>query len=709
MTFWQNVVRFQKEKVDPWIALRNTVGVALPLLAGLAANRMAGALAMSIGALNVSYSDSHAPYSQRGRRMFAASVVVSVAVFAGAFCGAYHFIAVPFVGAWSLAAGMLVVLSPSAADLGVMSLVTVVVYSARPLPLPEAAAAGLLAFAGGLLQTMLALLLWPIRRYLPQRRALARLYFELADAAAVPVEVQRTPRVSIQSTEAQTALAALEGDHSVESERYRMILSQAERTRLGLFALMRVRSRAAREIPETAERALLDRYLEIAAHVLNTLGKALEGAPPVPLTKSLTELQAVTDELRKQCVENASPLAVMMGDARAQMDAITGQLRAAAEKTSAATPEGLEDYARQETRKPWRFQLAGALATLRANLSLDSAASRHAIRLAVCVAAGDSLARGLHLSRSYWLPMTIAIVLRPDFTATFTRGVLRLAGTFVGLVFATALFHVIPTSAAAQVAAVAALTFALRCWGPANYGILVAAVTSIIVLLIAMLGVPPGPVMLARGLNTAIGGCLALLVYWLWPTWERTQVPEQIALMLDAYRQYFRTIRMSYVNPAVSLAAELDQARLAARLTRSNLEASIDRLAAEPGASRLKADTLAAVLATSHRFIHSVMALEAGIAGSPAAPARPDMHRFADDVEKTLFYLAAALRGSTVTRDALPDLREDHHALVSSGSPLEQRHALVNVETDRIANSLNTLSEEVFKSVVLDLSLGTPT
>src|SRR5204862_416196 len=60
---------------------------------------------------------------------------------------------------------------------------------------------------------------------------------------------------------------------------------------------------------------------------------------------------------------------------------------------------------------------------------------------------------------------------------------------------------------------------------------------------------------------------------------------------------------------------------------------------------------------------------------------------------------ARALRGSPITRADLPDLREDHHALVQSGDSLTERYALVNVETDRITNSLNTLSEDVLRWV----------
>jgi hypothetical protein len=64
-------------------------------------------------------------------------------------------------------------------------------------------------------------------------------------------------------------------------------------------------------------------------------------------------------------------------------------------------------------------------------------------------------------------------------------------------------------------------------------------------------------------------------------------------------------------------------------------------------------------------------------------------------VELTLHSLAGALRGSRLRRAELPDLREDHHALAHSGDPATERYALVNVETDRVTNSLNTLSEEL--------------
>src|SRR5450432_3505019 len=106
---------------------------------------------------------------------------------------------------------------------------------------------------------------------------------------------------------------------------------------------------------------------------------------------------------------------------------------------------------------------------------------------------------------------------------------------------------------------------------------------------------------------------------------------------------------------------------MAARLARSNLEASAARLGAEPGEPASKLAALDGILANSHRFIHAVMSLEAGLVRSYPVPARDSFRVLTSHVDLTLYYLAASLRGSPVKSTDLPDLRDDHHALVHSG------------------------------------------
>jgi uncharacterized membrane protein YccC len=544
--------------------------------------------------------------------------------------------------------------------------------------------AGLLSLGGGLLETALALAFWPVERYRPERRALAAAYSELARVAAAGAPKSQAPPATAQMTEAQTAIEALSGDRSLEAERYLALFSQAERIRLALLALVSLRSRAGKDAPE------LGRVLTLASEILTAIATSLESARPAEApVDCAAELRGLGEQLRKR---DSQPI---LHDARWQVEALAGRLRSALDLAGRVTRAGAVEFERQEAEQPWRLRLAGAVALLRANLRLESAAFRHAVRMAVCVTIGTLAGRLLDLHRSYWMPMTIAIVLRPDFTSTFTRGLLRVAGTLIGLVLTTALFHLLAPGLTVKILLIVLFAFVIRCYGPANYGVLVTALTALVVIMFTVTGAAPAEVMVPRAWNTFGGGAIALLAYWLWPTWERTQISETLAAMLDAYRAYFRAVADAYLEPENSFASRLDRARMAGRLARSNLEAASTRLRSEPGTPPSRVTALDTILADSHRFIHAAMSLEAGLVHSRPVPARNAFRVFADHVDLTLYYLAASLRGAKIEAAHLPDLREDHHALVASGSPGVERYALVDAETDRITNSLDTLKEEI--------------
>lgn len=124
---------------------------------------------------------------------------------------------------------MLVALGTSAGDLGVISLVTLLIYAAQPLTSHQAMISGVLALGGGLFQAALSVGLWPVQRYEPERRALATFFSQLADVAEAPMQATETPAASLESDAAQTALSSLEQDTSIAAVRYRSLLNQAER------------------------------------------------------------------------------------------------------------------------------------------------------------------------------------------------------------------------------------------------------------------------------------------------------------------------------------------------------------------------------------------------------------------------------------------------------------------------------------------------
>ena len=699
--FWRTLVKFDHSKVQPHIAFRNTIGVVLPLLVGIAMHSPLGGIAVASGAMNVSYSDKpDEPYDQRARRMLIATIVTALAVLAGGLISRNDFTAILVTAVWTFVAGMMVAVGTTEGDLGVTTVVMLVIYSAQSLSTERAVNAGLLALGGGLLETLLSLALWPERRYAPERRVLGRLYLELSNIASQPATADGAPPASTESTAAQDTLSALGQDRSAEGERYRSLLNQAERARLCLLTIGRLRRRMHREQENREQTEILDRFGEVAARILKAIGDSLLGSELPPEAQAwVAELGELTEKMRRSNRESASLFgAALTADALFQMDALAGQLRSVVDLVVGAAPVN-GSVATGTAERLATLRSTNRLAILRANLHFKSTAFRHAIRLTACLVTGDILGRALDWRRSYWLPMTIVIVLKPDFTATFSRGVLRLAGTFAGLILATALFHFVHPGLYEQALLVGVCMFLMRYVGPANYGIFVSSLSGLIVLLVAMTGVSPNQVIAARGVNTFAGGTLALAAYWLWPTWERKQSGEVLAQMLDAYRAYFRAIADAYQRRETQPDTEMDSLRLAARLARSNVEASAARVTAEPGISARRLHLINAILASSHRLIRALMALDAGLSGSDRPPARDDFRTFANDVDLTFYYLSRALRRSENVKSHLPDLREDHRKLLESGDPLRERYALVNVETDRITNSLNTLSEQVLRWV----------
>ncbi|HWE05092.1 MAG TPA: FUSC family protein, partial [Rhizomicrobium sp.] len=495
--FWTALTRFERNKILPDIAIRNTVGFIGAVVLGTVFGSPSTGVVTGIGALNVSFSDSRDPYILRARRMSLAALMCGIAVTAGSLSGHSNILAVIVAGLWAFSAGMMVALGSPAGDLGVTTLVTVVVFAARPQPPLIAIESGLNAMAGAFLQILLSIAPWPWRRYEPEKRIVNSLYRALAGMARSPGVPSSAPPLTGQISDAREALGSLTSDHGLEAERLVFLLNQAERIRLSILTLGRLSRRLARA-PEGAEAAAA------LTHVLETAADALDG-----------RLDAFTHAARQFRKRNwnfdSKFVRALIRDAIQQVDALGGQIRAATGTVPAA-------YDPQEAREPWRLRFTGRLARLEANLSLDSTVFRHALRLALCLGIGDAAGRALSLQRTYWIPMTIAIVLKPEFTATFTRGFLRIAGTLAGLLLATVLFRFVHTGSATDIVLMGVFFFLLRWVGPANYGVFVTALSAMVVLLIATTGVSPGEVIAARAINTVIGGAIAMAAYALWPT-----------------------------------------------------------------------------------------------------------------------------------------------------------------------------------------------
>jgi len=678
----RTLIELKPRDVPLRVGLRNTAALVLPLALGIASGHEAAGLGVAAGALNTMFLDQPGPYRLRMQRMALAALAAGASAFVGSLIGAYLLPITIAALVWGVAGGLLVALGPNAGRAGLTAMILLVVTAATPRELSGSLAAGALIVAGGLLQMLFAIAAWPLLRYRPERQALADLCRQLAASAREHSDHAQAPPVTQALLDVE---ALLHGSHRARGEAmetFRILAGVVERIRRELLALGDLEAM----LEDAGSAATLARLREYAARALVALAAALErGASPLAATAAMEGFDSALEALAADATAAASPRARRrLAIALARANGLAGQLRAAIRNADFAGSRGELRASAAEARLPRPLRQRNAYATLRANLSLSSIAFRHALRCGACLALAVAGERLAGIEHGYWIPMTTAIVLKPDFAGTLRFGVLRVIGTLLGLLLTSLLVHYAFGGEWERLALLAALSIGFRLWTTVHYGIGVMLLTGLVVVLLSFYGVPPGETMLARGLATAVGSALALAGYLAWPSWEGQRVQAALAAMIDAYRAHLAALLNQDANARAA-------ARSAARNARTNAQASLERLRGEPRLDRRLLALGESVFAHANRFIRAGMALEAVIDDAAELPERTRVLAFAARVDAALAEVADALR-----RDAAPNverLRTAERELAALLEPIPGEAAVGIADAcDRITDSVDTLA-----------------
>ena len=685
--------------------LRTALGVGVPLLVGLALDRPLDGLAAAGGAFAAGFALFANGYRTRLSAVLLATVGVAVSTFVGAAVGDVLWLFALTTAVWGFAAGMLVSLGVAASIIGVQSVVGLLIITQYSMPLEDGLGRAGLVLLGGLVQVVLLLTAWPLRRSPVERAALAEVYRSLgAYAAALPAGVAEPPDLR-PLTEARRALRDpqpfLRDEHALL---FQQLHDEAEQTRTTLAGLALVRGRLVGWPSRERAVGLLDDLAGQAAALLRDIAAAAELPRSAARAAALAacgpeqdparweRLGRATAGLRDEAA-GAGPSdthvgASLVGEVERLATGLLGRLEAAVRLSQAASPGPARPRARSTA-------LQDALPTLRAHLTLRSAVLRHALRLSGALGVGTALAGLLPFEHRYWLPLTALVVLKPDFRSTFTRGLGRILGTAVGALLAgavTALLEPGPLLLAALVVGAAWGCYALLF---ANYALFGFFVTAFVVFLLAFTGLPAWSTVGDRLEATVLGGALALAAYAVWPTWERVRLPEQLARLLEAQSRYGAALLEQYADLSRLDLGRLEELRTAARVARSAAEASVSRLASEPLGRRggLTVAQASAVRAQVRAYALAALALQAHLPGARPVAVEPQLLAFAVQLRSSLDELATALRDGRPP-EPLPELL---HAQVDLAAALDVRvradpttaldAAVLDVETMSLAGA----------------------
>lgn len=611
----------------------------------------------AIAAQNVAMVDIRGSYPLRLSLLLAMTAIVAGSCWLGAM-------AADQLGSGLLAMGLIVFLggvwrhlSP---DYGISLAINSAFLLMLALALPGGEAAArhhfLAALGGGLWGVFVQVSLWPFRAEHPLRRAVSDSWLALSDLVAALEPDAASPDARHRRIVAQEALLRTTLDQTTAT----LAAAHAGRKRPHLAELEELNQSAARFATRlvafnTAFETVMSRpdFAALAPSfgpVLTSLTNLTRNTAVTVVSRQPSHLvaaevrfqrlgnliQALQDRLLAQTegAADARQLAFILGQIAGLVPRLGTTLRATVDRANERAAFSVELF----DLHTWTLRpLASAL-----NFSWrpDPALVRFVVRLAVLEVAGVAVFESLDLSHGYWLPLTILVVLQPDYGSTRLRAGQRVFGTLAGSALASiVLWLALPKLMLLVAMAVTMFFFAF--FLKRNYGYAVFFITLFVVLITETESKVTWAFTAERLGITLAGGLLALLAAQLfWPAWERQFFPGILARALRANRDFVRVIGDRLANGGGYDAGAIALKR-AAEKANSVVFASLQRMSADPKAQQEGIEAAGALANGNQRMTRALTVVALHLStGAPLQ--RPELSRFVQLAMEILETLAVA-------------------------------------------------------------------
>ncbi|WP_158886794.1 FUSC family protein [Amycolatopsis anabasis] len=579
------LLRSKPEPV-PWSRMvRAPIALALPLAVGFALGDLRLGALVSTGALPTVLSEAAGPYRYRARRLGGATAAAAVGYLIGLLAGGNPAVSIPAVVGVAAVSAVISAAGSNASVAGLQFFVFCVLGTGQHAAGVRLDLALGCFLAGAAWSLSVALLGWTVRATSPERTAVAHVFIELAGMLSAPDEPtsraarhQLTTAMNTAYDRLLTARSWLSG----RDEAYRRLLNLLSASTPAVEASVALVN-AGRRAPEEA----VEYVVSVATAVLaeHPLPAAPEGPEEfAPLYAGLARIRAGADRKRRE-------------------------------------PEPLRVRLRE-----WAGSLAGPLTWVAA------------LRLSLCVLLAELVSLVVPLERSYWITLTVGIVLKPDFGSVFGRAVLRGIGTVAGVGIGAAVLGLDPHGWV-LVALIAGFAAGVAVGKVRNYGILSAFVTPLIILQTDLASHGDWAVVLARLVDTVLGCAIVLVFgYLLWPGSRRPRVGGRLADGLDTVAGYVR--RALVPGESGPDRAERSRARRRAYRALADLRTAFQQVVVEPSAAGRQATAWWPVIVALERVADAVTEVVVTVEHGAPPPAAGDV----DLLVAALGELAASVR-----------------------------------------------------------------
>jgi uncharacterized membrane protein (TIGR01666 family) len=630
--------------------VRITLEIIIPTLVFAYLGDLETGLALSLGALCVSISDGPGPVVHKKNGMLYCNLFVFISALLTGFLNHNSLTLGILILSSSFIFTMFSVFGNRATSIGFAALLIMILQMTKVIPFSEVWKESLLILAGGVWYMLIALLLFRLTPFRPSQRTVGDCIRETATYLLIKAEMFNIDSDLQQQYQKMLDQQVVVNEKQNEARellfKNRALLKES--TRIGrmlvlifsnivdLFEQIMASGYDYEEIrKDFADTGILKEVnlisKELAAE-LNQIGEAIQSNG---LYKKQKRVEKEMKFLKKRIDILSSGRNMMIPEK------IFSNLLNLKNKIDNLSEYFNEDFLRKKklrSRKEYRRFVSHQTISWKVfknNLTFDSSIFRHSLRVMITCGVGFILSKlFLHGHHSYWILMTIIIILKPAFSLTKKKNGDRLLGTIGGGILGLLLLFFIQD----KVILLSLLIFFMLgtyTFKTLNYIVMVIFLTPYVLILFHFLGLGALNVASERLVDTAIGSALAALgSYFLFPIWESSQLQKYMANVLQANIHFLEKLRDLYAGKKI-LPLDYKVMRKELFVSTANLAAALHRMQSEPKNKQLHKNEIYEFVVFNNLLSSNVASLASEITQQQAV----DLKEFINPLESSITIL----------------------------------------------------------------------
>ncbi|WP_161888631.1 FUSC family protein [Pontibacter russatus] len=622
--------------------LRSTLAVLLPVLAFAQLGQLAVGIPVSIGALAASLADVPGPVVHKRNGLLICTVVVFFVSLLTGFALSHVFLMGTMILAGCFFLSMLTVYGNRAAMVGTAGLLVLVLVLGMA-PKNVWAFSGLLA-AGGIWYLLLSMAFSRLLPFRPAQHALGECIRETAAFLKLKADFY-SPSTSLDENYRNVIKQQTVVSDKQDAVRELLLRGRAQdreaadRTSVLVLTFVDVvdlyeQMAAIQYDYATMRRAFgqsgilehIGNVVRLVAEELNEIGWAIQSGSRFRRRQSLPAELAQLERRMKEVAaggdqNSGAVLEKIYANLQQMLQRIEAIQRYFTSGTPVATAKNDElEYARFVTRQGYDLKL------FRENLTPTSTTFRHALRVALACLFGYILTKSIPLGlHSYWVLLTIIVILKPAFSFTKQRNYQRLVGTLIGGVLGVVVLAVVQDKGA-QLVLLSLFMLGTFSTQRISYVVSVVLMTPFILIGFDFLGGEGLLIAQERIVDTLLGSAIAFAAsYLLFPNWESEKLSDLMQRMLRANSSYLQKLAASVAGAEVGT-IEYKLARKEVYVSSANLSAAFRRMVSEPKRKQHDVEGLHSFLVLNHILSSTIAAASSALLARPHL-AYPEAYR----------------------------------------------------------------------------------